>query len=283
MRRVGVAAPGVVAPVRALARGTAWAGAVRGAELDPVEPRGRARGRRQLVVAADDLLDLVRAERARLDLEALARHGRRGHGGSPRRRRSICSRPPWKSWTNSRAAGGVHGLGDACEALHAPRVVARRSCVPVSRPLGCTAVASMQISPAPPSCARRVVGHEVVGRQAILDQRRLVRGRDDPVADLDRPDPQGAEEQRVGHRCRGYGEPLTPRARRAWLGRWLRSRASCASAAVTILGIEGSAGLVLERLSEGFAGENLGELHVGRRAGDDAALDRDVLAAEAEG
>ena len=68
-----IAAPGVVAPVRALAQELRGQVAVRGAQLDAVEP-GRARISRDELVMLDDLLDLVRAERARLDLETLARH-----------------------------------------------------------------------------------------------------------------------------------------------------------------------------------------------------------------
>jgi hypothetical protein len=39
-----------------------------------------------------------------------------------------------------------------------------------------------------------VVGHEVVGRKVVADQRRLVRGRDDPVLQLSRPQRQRGEQ-----------------------------------------------------------------------------------------
>jgi hypothetical protein len=42
--------------------------------------------------------------------------------------------------------------------------------------------------------ARLVVGDEVVGGEMIVDERRLVRGRDDAVGELDRPDAERAEE-----------------------------------------------------------------------------------------
>ena len=41
---------------------------------------------------------------------------------------------------------------------------------------------------------RLVVGDEVVGRQVVVDERRLVRRRDDPVLDLDRPQRERAEQ-----------------------------------------------------------------------------------------
>ena len=42
--------------------------------------------------------------------------------------------------------------------------------------------------------ARLVVGDEVVGRQVVVDERRLVRGRDDPVLELDRAERKRAEQ-----------------------------------------------------------------------------------------
>ena len=39
-----------------------------------------------------------------------------------------------------------------------------------------------------------VVGDEVVGRQVVVDERRLVRGRDDPVLQLDRAERERAEQ-----------------------------------------------------------------------------------------
>ena len=41
---------------------------------------------------------------------------------------------------------------------------------------------------------RLVVGDEVVRRQVLVDEGRLVRGRDDPVLELDRPERERAEE-----------------------------------------------------------------------------------------
>ena len=41
---------------------------------------------------------------------------------------------------------------------------------------------------------RLVVGDEVVGRQVVVDERRLVRGRDDPVLQLDRAERERAEQ-----------------------------------------------------------------------------------------
>ena len=64
----------------------------------------------------------------------------------------------------------------------------------VSRPDECTAVASITISPMPPRRAGLVVGDEVVGREVVVDERGLVRGRDDPARQLDRAEPEWVEE-----------------------------------------------------------------------------------------
>ena len=49
------------------------------------------------------------------------------------------------------------------------------------------------------------------------------------------------------------------------------------------VGVEGTAGLLLEGVGERLTGEYLRELHVSRCAGDDAALERDLVSAQAGG
>ena len=48
--------------------------------------------------------------------------------------------------------------------------------------------------------ARLLVGDQIVGWEAVRYEARLVRGRDDPVADLDRPDLQRCEKMLEAHR-----------------------------------------------------------------------------------
>ena len=66
----------------------------------------------------------------------------------------------------------------------------------------------------------RVVGDEVVGRQVVRDERRLVGGRDDPVGQ-----PHGAEvergvQRRGRHECRIRSTPRRSRPR-AMISRWI--------------------------------------------------------------
>ena len=94
----------------------------------------------------------------------------------------------------------------------------------VSRPAGAIATASMMISPTPPSRTRRLVGDEVVGRQVVVHERRLVRGRDDAARDLDRADLERAEEVLERHatvlvtRSQAFGAMrLVSRPSRSWV------------------------------------------------------------------
>ena len=171
----------------------------------------------------------------------------------------------------------MHGVGDARQALDDSRVVAgdRVTGQQAARVHGGGLDADQPGAALGP---RRVVGDEVVGGQAVLDERRLVGRRDDAIAELDRPDLQGAQQQRVGHSGRGY---VRLRARRRAGARARRSsRANCASAAVTTWGSSALPDCCLKALDERLAGEDLRQLHVRRGARDDAALDQDLLAAQ---
>ena len=59
----------------------------------------------------------------------------------------------------------------------------------VRRPAGSDRTASsITIRPTPPSARADSVGDEVVSREVVVNERRLVRGRDDAVLKLDRAD-----------------------------------------------------------------------------------------------
>ena len=260
---------------------------MRGAQLDAVEP-GRARVAGHQLVVLDDLLDLARAERARLDLEALARHRGRGDGGSARRRVDLLAAAV-EELHEEPGAARVHGVGDAREPLDDARVVAGDR------------VAGQQ--------AARVHRRGLDADQPGAAARRAPRGRrrSRPSAGRPRRASSDARSRRCGCGSRSArsaagsgaaGRPSAPRIRQRGRPRvpsggahvaqqaagWLRSRASCASAAVTTSGSSALPGLLLQRHARvAPADEYLRELHVGRRAGDDAALERDVLPAQAGG
>ena len=118
-----VAAPGVVALIRALAQELRRQVAVGRAQLDAVEAR-RARVAGDQFVVRDDLLDLAGAECAGLDLEALARHGGRSHGGCPRRGFDLLAAAVEELHEQTGAAR-VHGLRDTRQPLDDAWVVAR--------------------------------------------------------------------------------------------------------------------------------------------------------------
>ena len=164
------------------------------------------------------------AERARLDLEALTRNGRGSDCGRARRQVDLLAAAVEELHEQAPAAR-VHGVRDARQALDDARVVAGDR---VTRQQAAR-VHGSGLDADQPSAAlgpRRVVGDEVVGGQAVLDERRLVGRRDDAIAELDRPDLQGAQQQRVGHSGRGY---VRLRARRRAAARAAgASRASCA-------------------------------------------------------
>ena len=211
-------APGVVAAVERRVEELLDQVAVRGGDLDPVEAAlgGQLGGAR---MPGDDLVDLAARERARLDAEARARHRRRGE--------------------RRRARGGAHLLAAAVQELHEQARPVRL------HGLGDTPVARGDLGQEAAERVRReqpgrvhrcrlehdqagaaaraglVVGDEVVGRQVVVDERRLVRRRDDPVLQLDRAERERAEqmlEAGVNRRARAAALGLEQRPRAVRLG-----------------------------------------------------------------
>ena len=165
--------------------------AVGSRDLDPVQPgrRGELGATR---IARDQLLDLGRAERPRLRVEARARNRRRGQRGRTRRSRDLLAPP-------------VQELDEE------PRPVRlHRGCDPPVRVGDLRQIAPERVrgekagrmhggrlehdQPDTSTCPRLVVGDEVVGRPVVVHEGRLMRGRDDPVGELHRPELERAEE-----------------------------------------------------------------------------------------
>jgi hypothetical protein len=181
---------------------------VSGRELDAVELalRGQPGG---ACVARHDVVDLLPGERARLDVEALAWDGRRSDRVGARR-------------IGDQLPASVEELHEEPRPVRANRVddaaVAGDDLVPVTGQ-GVRREASRLVDggrledyqPGPAGCARLVVGDEVVRRHVVVDERRLVRGRDDPVAQLDRTEPKGTQEVIKHRRARARERPARGR------------------------------------------------------------------------
>ena len=105
---------------------------------------------------------------------------------------AISSRPPWKSWTKTRPVR-ADGRGHAAVAGDDLGLVAGQGVG--GQPPGLVDSGRLEDDHPRPACrARLVVGDELVRRQVIVDERGLVRGRDDPVRQLDGTEPQWAQE-----------------------------------------------------------------------------------------
>jgi hypothetical protein len=166
---------------------------VGGGKLDAVEASlGGERG--GVRVPGDDLLDLLDAERARLDVEALARDGRRRDRG-------------WSRWVGDELAPAVEELDEETRpvCLDGPRdaLVAGDDLrlVPCKRVRRQAArlVDGRRFEDDHPGAARGsrlVVGDELLCRQVVVDERRLMRSRDDPVRQLDGPERERAQQMR---------------------------------------------------------------------------------------
>ena len=183
--------PLVVAPVQAGREELRREVVVGGRDLDPVEAGGGNVGGRARV-ALDDRLDVRLGSGARLDVEAAARDGRRGDRGSAGRARDLLAAAVEELDEKPRSVR-PHGLGDAGEPGGRLFPVAREG-VRSQEP---GRVDGRRLEDDQPDAApspRLVVGDEVVGRKVVVDERRLVGGRDDPVPQPDRPDQERAEE-----------------------------------------------------------------------------------------
>ena len=212
---------------------------VRAGDLDSVQTgRGRVSG--GPTVAVHDSGDLVAAR---------ARAARRGSAGSDtaegasaggRGGLAIRSRPPWRSWRKRRVPCGCTAPATAHEArddlLSEP---GERMASEDTRLIDRRGLEDDQARPAPRPGL--VIGDEIVRREVVPDEGRLVGGRDDPVLKVDTPEPQWAE-QMLEHRksCPGTGgrgqhaggsdvPPSSPQVRwpssRGWPG-WRSPRAA---------------------------------------------------------
>lgn len=156
---------------------------MRGRDLNAVEP-GLRRQRRRGGVAGDDRLHLGRTEGPRLDLEALRRNRRWGERGRSRRARDQLAAAVEELDEEPRPArldrlGDPPVAGDDLVGIAGERP--RRQ---TTGPVDGSRLEDDEADPA--AGARLVVGGEVVGRQVVVHEHRLVRREDDPVRKLDR-------------------------------------------------------------------------------------------------
>ena len=154
-------------------------------DLDPVEPgpRRQCGGPREPV---HDRLDLILGKRPRLDVEAEARDRGRRKGRLARRTGDLLPTAVKELHEKTRAVS-VNGLGYAREprndllAVAGERVRGEEAGRMHGRGLE-------DDQPRAAASASLVVGDEVLGRKVLVDERRLVGRRDDPVLKLDRSD-----------------------------------------------------------------------------------------------
>ena len=138
-------------------------------------------------------------------VEALRRHRGRRDGGRARRGGDLL--PPAVEELDEQPRPVRRGPCRRAAGSRGRSPAGSRRCVcDVSRPVGCTAVASRKIAPTPPRGARLLVGDQVLGRHVLVHEARLVRRRDDPVAQRDGPERDRREQL---HR---RTVPLRPRA-----------------------------------------------------------------------
>ena len=164
---------------------------VGGRDLDTVEARlgGQLRGAR---IAGDDLLDLGAGECSRFGTEARARDGRGRKRRWPRRREDLLPAAVEELDEEPRAMG-PHGRRHAPVTLDDLRQVAAER-VRSQEPGRMNRRRLEHDQADPPARPRLVVGDEVIRRPVVVDERRLVGGRDDPVWQLDRPELERRED-----------------------------------------------------------------------------------------
>ena len=181
---------------------------MRGRELDPVEPAlGGQFGRAG--VPGDDLVDLGRGERPGLDVEALARDRRRRDRCRPGRRGDQLAAAVEELDEETRPVR-ADGLGHAAVAGDDLGLVAGQGVG--GQPPGLVDGGRLEDDhPRPARRARLVVGDELVRGQVVVDERGLVRGRDDPVRQLDGTEPHRAQQMLKHRRARARGRPAPRR------------------------------------------------------------------------
>ena len=154
-------------------------------DLDPIEP-GLCHQRRDPRVAVHDRVDLLLGQRPRLDVEAEARDRGRREGRLARRTGDLLPTAVKELHEKTRAVP-VNGLGDAREPGNDLLPVAgERVRGEEARRMHGRGLEDDQ--PRAAASASLVVGDEVLGRKVLVDERRLVGRRDDPVLKLDRAD-----------------------------------------------------------------------------------------------
>ena len=171
--------------------------AMGGGDFDAVEAALR-RTPRCLAEAVHDLLDFAAAERAWRHAKALARN-RRGRESRSARRPGDLLATAVEQLHEETSAVRLYGLADpSVGGGHLGEVSRQLVRGEDSRWMGCGRLEDDQ----PGASARPglVVGDEVVGGQVVVDERGLVRGRHDPVLQLDRPEPQRAEQVLKGRK-----------------------------------------------------------------------------------
>ena len=193
----------------------------------PSTPPSRPRTA-QRAEAVDQLADLAPGERARLDVEALRRHGGGRDGGRARRRRDLLAAAVEELQEEPGAvradgvaepAVGGHDLGQvAADGVGGQQ--ARRVHRGGLEEDGADAAAG----------PRLLVGDEVVGRHVVVHEARLVRRRDHPVAQLDRPELDRPQDVRV--RVRGAHARVAPRTATASTSTSIPGRSSADETAV---------------------------------------------------
>jgi len=137
-------------------------------------------------VAVDDLADLGGGERARLALEPQARNRRRSDRGSLGGGRDLLA-PTVEQLDEQPRTVGLHRLREPPIRRHDLRQEATDR-VRREQPgrMDGGRLEEDRAGPAPRT--RLVVGEEVVRREMVVDEAGLVRGRNDPVTEFDRPE-----------------------------------------------------------------------------------------------
>ncbi len=148
-------------------------------QLDPIDaPLAREAGGG--LVAVDDLAQLPGAQRPRLALEPWRGHGRGRHRRSPGRRAELLA-PAVEQLHEQLRLVGVERVGEAPVAPGDLRQITPEG---VRRQQACRVYGGRldEDRRGPAGGARGVVGDQRIGRQVVVDERRLMRGRDDPIS-----------------------------------------------------------------------------------------------------
>ena len=196
-------------------------------ELDAVHP-ALARPHGAGAEAVDQVADLGSREGARLDVEALRRHRGRRDRGRARRRGDLLA-PAVEELQEETRAVRADGVAEAAVGRHdLGQVAADRV-----RRQEARGVHRGRLEEDRPDAAARpglLVGDEVVGRHVVVHEARLVRRRDDAVAQLDRAELDRPQDVRV--RALGAHARVAPRTATASTSTSIPGRSSADETAV---------------------------------------------------